>query len=214
MPLEELEIDFPAVAVPDRIATFLKEADRRIDRFFDENRGRRLPRYVPSDPVRTYSALSYISEHDLALGKNFCEWGSGFGVSACVASLSGYRSYGIEIERELAELSQKLASDLHIAVEIINTSYLPEGFESYLAHGGHRLMAPANLARRQRSLNYSLAYEDMDIEIEEVDVFYVYPWPEEQELMLELFEAVAAEDALLLAYYAQGDLNLYRKRLD
>ncbi|MDQ8203192.1 hypothetical protein [Pelagicoccus sp. SDUM812003] len=198
----------------DRIHRFLEEADRWIDRFFEQKRNRRLPRYIPSDPLLVYSALNYIEAHQLALGKTFCEWGSGFGVSTGLASLLGYQAYGIEIQEELHERAVELAKSERIDAQFLNNSYLPEGFEFYEGHGTNRLIAPSDLKRRQRSLAYSLQYEEMDIEIEEIDIFYVYPWPEEQELMLELFDAVAAEDALLLAYFGPGDISLFRKYLD
>ncbi len=213
MPFEQIESDFPVVQPPGYIADFLAAASLKIDQFFDAKRDRRLPRYVPSDPETVYSALEYVRQKDLALGNVFCEWGCGFGVCASMATLLGYESYGIEIEPELARHSRELVEEHRLNTQILNTSFLPEGFESYLAHGGYRLMTPPGFARSKNSLNHSLRYEDMELEIEEIDLFYCYPWPEEQELMLELFEAVAAEDALLLAFYGQGDINLYRKTL-
>ena len=47
--------------------------------------------------------------------------------------------------------------------------------------------------------------------MDEIDLFYVYPWPGEQELMHALFETVAAEGAILVAYYGDKDIAAYRK---
>ena len=51
----------------------------------------------------------------------------------------------------------------------------------------------------------------MECEVDEIDLFYVYPWPGEQELMHALFETVAAEGAILVAYYGDKDIAAYRK---
>ena len=57
-------------------------------------------------------------------------------------------------------------------------------------------------------------YEGMDCDIDEIDLFYVYPWPGEQELMHDLFDAVAAEGAILIAYYGDKDIAAFRKIVD
>ena len=51
----------------------------------------------------------------------------------------------------------------------------------------------------------------MDHSLAEVDLFFVYPWPGEQEMMLKLFDAVAGPDAVLIAYYGDREICLYRK---
>ena len=52
----------------------------------------------------------------------------------------------------------------------------------------------------------------MDIGLDEIDVFFVYPWPGEQEMMLKLFDSVASEDAILIAYYGDQEICIYRKQ--
>jgi hypothetical protein len=54
----------------------------------------------------------------------------------------------------------------------------------------------------------------MEVEIAAIDLFFVYPWPEEQELMQTLFDAVAVEGAILLAYYSDREICVYRKVRD
>ncbi|MBC8190653.1 MAG: hypothetical protein H8E75_09515 [Puniceicoccaceae bacterium] len=49
----------------------------------------------------------------------------------------------------------------------------------------------------------------MDITLDEVDVFFVYPWPGEQEMMLKLFQSVAGEGAILITYLGDQDICLY-----
>ena len=214
MALEEITVQLDDKALPPRVAALITDADRRLDDLFESNRNRRVPRFLPSDPVLLYRVLKSLTEQDLPLGHNFCEWGSGFGLGACLASLLGYRSYGLEIEEDLVVLARDLASDHAINVENLCTSYFPEGFGSYSAHGGAELMTPEPVSHWGESNILIPAYEGMDCEIDEIDVFYVYPWPGEQELMHSLFETVAAEGAILIAYYGEQDIAAYRKTVE
>ena len=56
-----------------------------------------------------------------------------------------------------------------------------------------------------------LRYNGMAIAIAEIGVFFAYPWPEEQELMQQLFDAVAREGAILVVYHTDTDIRVLRK---
>ena len=45
----------------------------------------------------------------------------------------------------------------------------------------------------------------------EVDLFFVYPWPGQEEFMMDLFDEVASEDAILLIYQADGETTVHRQ---
>lgn len=198
---------------PAQVTRLIEEADRRLDQLFETNRNRRVPRFLPSDPALLFRVLEFLTVNELPPGKVFCEWGSGFGVGACLASLLGYESWGLEIEEDLVELARELAGDLKIEVKNICTSYFPEGFGSYPAQGGAELMIPEPESRwAEESALVVPAYEGMDCEVDEIDLFYIYPWPGEQELMHDLFDTVAADGAILIAYYGDKDIAAYRKR--
>ena len=84
---------------------------------------------------------------------------------------------------------------------------LPEPFKSLVVHAdelGDQFWAHKLNKRYPR-------YDDMDIGLDEIDVFFVYPWPGEQEMMLKLFDSVASEDAILIAYYGDQEICLYRR---
>lgn len=214
MALELIELQLDDTALPPRVAALIAEADRRLDHLFATNRNRRVPRFLPSDPVLLYRVLDFLTRHDLPAGRNFCEWGSGFGLGACLASLGGYNSYGLEIEEDLVKLARELARDMDIEVETLCTSYFPEGYGSYPAQGGAELMKPEADSHWDEASASVPPYEGMDLEIDEIDLFYVYPWPGEQELMHDLFDAIAAEGAILIAYYGDKDISVYRKVID
>ena len=214
MPLEEIELNLRGVELPERASALIEEADRRLDHLFETNRNRRVPRFLPSDPILLHAALDYLTREGIPPGRVFCEWGSGFGVGACLASLLGYQAYGLEIEADLVALAKELASDMGIEVQNLCTSYFPEGYGSYPAQGGAELMVPEPASRWEGAEFAIPAYEGMDHDVDEIDLFYVYPWPGEQEMMHQLFDAVAAEDAVLIAYYGDKDISAYRKILD
>lgn len=205
--------DRAAGAPPEAVARFLADADRRIDTLFAGGSQRRLPRFIPADAGAVYAALDHITRKDLPVGRVFCEWGSGLGVATCIARMLGYEAYGIEIEDELTALARQLAADHRIDVSYLNISYLPEGFECYQGAGGTELVTPDMQARAggDRTAIAPCHYQGMPCGTDEIDVFYVYPWPGEQEMMLELFDHLAADGAILLSCLGDGEIAAYQK---
>ncbi len=201
MAVEELELELDQGA--------LAEADRRIDELFDTERNKRIPKFIPGDPALLYSALADITKRELPLGRVYCEWGSGFGIGTCLAAMLGYEAFGIEIEPSLVQISRQLATDTDNEIEIIESSYIPEGFESYDGVGGEGLVLPENFLGGATD-EEPPHYEGIPYPTDEIDVFFVYPWPGEQEFMQELFGALAGDGAILLAYHGDGEMCAYR----
>ena len=216
MAIEELELDLDlsAPVLPEDVSRLIQESERWWDQFFASRSQRRFPRFVPSDAALVFAALDYVTRHELVSGRLFCEWGSGFGTATCLAALLGYEAYGIEIEPELAQLSSNMARDLGIPVEILCTSYIPDGYESYSGVGGEELVKFETFSFLSSDADPAPQYDGMGIEIAAIDLFFVYPWPDEQELMQNLFDAVAGEDAILIAYHSAKEICIYRKVLD
>lgn len=202
------EIDFSRepVEMPEEIREFLAEADRRVDSFYEEGLGRRYPRFIPSDPNVVYSAIASLKNSGELQGNVFCEWGCGHGIAAGFAALLGMESYGIEIETELADRAERLMRDTNVSVQILEISYLPEGFEESDGHGGKDLVTPGELIPNGEEFTPP-EYDGLDPD--EVDLFFVYPWPGQEEMMLDLFTAVASDGAILLMYEGDGDISAY-----
>src|SRR5438105_15548674 len=78
--LVSLSLPVEQTALPRDVRVFLREAERRIERF---QREARVPAFVASDFRRAYATLRAVADADPAGGRLFCEWGSGFGVVAC-----------------------------------------------------------------------------------------------------------------------------------
>lgn len=211
MALKEIHLNLAAIKPPEEVTRLIRETDEVIDDFYDGIKNRRNPQYVPSDSKLVYAALASVTRQDLPIGRVFCELGSGFGVGTLLASLLGYEAYGIEIDPQLAERSRRLAAERNIAVTILNTSYLPDGYSSYPGVGGEELVPPDQACGGARFNHQASRYPGMDFDTDEIDVFFVYPWPKEQEMMQDLFKAIASDGAILIAYYGDGEICVYQK---
>lgn len=204
MGLDEIDLRLDS-KVPQKARDLLASAERSCDHFFDTGSNRKIPRFLPAEYELVYKALAELrSEHPL-LGDRFCEWGSGLGAATCLASSLGFDATGIEIQPELIQQARELAKEFRLSAQFLECSFLPEGFDFLQTQGGMELMTPAKASMTDH------CYEDEAWSLSEVDLFYVYPWPEEQEATLNLFENVASEGAYLLVYFGENELWAYRK---
>src|SRR5215831_4617978 len=124
MPLRDIDLSPSDDPIPADVARFIREADRRIEVFQD---GCRVPGFVPSDYSAGYRVLRAVAESGLTRGRRFCEWGSGFGVVACLAAMLDFDACGVEIEGELVDAARQLADDFGLPVEFIRGSFIPKG---------------------------------------------------------------------------------------
>ncbi len=199
--------DFPMDV---RAEALVNAAEAHFEAFYAARLNRRYPRYVASDPSQIYAALQWLLREDLVLGNRFLEWGSGFGVATGLAALLGFESCGVEVQQGLVDIARDLLEAQAIEVDFLCTSYIPEGFIAFDTADGEDLAAEDHFGKGSPG---EAVYEadGHEVNLAEIDLFYVYPWPGEQILMLNLFDAVASPDALLLAYYGDQDVCLYRK---
>lgn len=202
MPLTRVQIvTDPRVLSPEaeRLAV---DADARIDAFIHRRRDDPLPAFVPSDFRLSYAALVAIREQRLAPDTTFCEWGSGFGVTACMASQLGFDACGIEIERDLVDEARELAAAHDLTTEFVHGSFIPEGGDGLAAVSGEF---------ETLSVGYESAYEELGLDPSDFGVIYAYPWPGEEYIIERIFEAYAATGALLVTYRGIDDIHIHRK---
>lgn len=207
----EIELECPRQSLPPRVARFLAAADVRIADFMRtrEPSAGGAPGYrgfVPSDYVAIYHALKAISDNRLCCGERFCEWGSGFGVVAAMAAIEGFEACGIEIDRELCEAAEALAEDFDVDVDFVHGSFVPLGAEALIDQAFHDEEGSLSLETSADD-----AYEELGLEVADFDLLFVYPWPSDEQLTLNLFEKYAADGALLLTYDESHEARLYRR---
>jgi hypothetical protein len=199
MPLRDLTMTVTARELSAEAARFICEADRRIDRFQSECR---VPAFVPCDYEAAYGLLRTLADGPDIRGRRFCEWGSGFGVVVGLASLLDFDACGIEIEESLVEESRKLAEDFDLPVEFVHGSFVPRGAEE-------RVHAAGSYSWLTTEGDY--AYDDLDLEVSDLDLVFAYPWPDEEGVVCELFERYAGTGAILATYHGSGEFRLKRK---
>lgn len=198
MPLEELCLPRGGQGLPAKVRAFLREADRRIRRF--QSRWS-VPAFVPSDFVAAYAALRDLAAAEVAPGNLFCEWGSGFGVVACLAAMLGFESCGIEIEGDLVDAARQLAEDFDLPVEFTQGSFIPRA-------GATALLGDAEFAWLTTDDGGS---HGPTLSPDDFDVIFAHPWPDEESLIEGLFERHAAAGQVLVTYHADGSSCLRRK---
>lgn len=181
----------------------IDDANERVERFLHERRATEaIPSFVISDFMMVDRALSAVVEAGLAPGPMFCEWGAGFAVVAGLAALHGLESYAIEIHRDLVDQAERLMRDHDLEVTIAQGSLVPEGGDTIV----DAMAQQAWLATNERP-----AYDEMGLDLDDFDLVFAYPWPGEEELVEALFDAFAAEGALLLTYHGMNEIKLQRK---
>lgn len=199
MTLRDVELVIDDEQPPERVADFLAESDRRIDAFRNDNV---IPGFVPSDYSKAYSALRAAARTGVAPGRAFCEWGSGFGVVACLAEMVGFEAVGIEVESRLVDHAKQLATDFRLGTRFVRGSFIPEGGDSFADTEGEVSWLNPETGSGEAELG---------LEINDFDVIYAYPWPGEEHVIIRLFEHYAAVGALLMTYHGQNGVRVQRK---
>ncbi|PXA04530.1 hypothetical protein DDZ13_04965 [Coraliomargarita sinensis] len=210
MAYEEIDYEPSELPLTGKVRALVDAAEKRFEAFYAQKLNKRYPRYIASEPAQVYAALRWVSERGLTPGEKFIEWGSGFGIATGMAALLDYEATGIELREGLVDIARELMAGQSIDAEFICTSYIPEGYLEYDIAGGSDIVPDDSFGHQ---LEAGPVYQDVyhEIDIAEVDLFYVYPWPGEQEMMLKLFDAVAGVDAILIAYFGDREICIYRK---
>lgn len=201
MRLVEVDLTLAKDAVPENAARLLLDAQRRVDELEETTRAA-IPAFVPSEFELVYRALKSINLSSLSTGRRLVEWGSGIGAVTCLAVLAGYDAVGIEIEPALVAIANELAGAHHIDTQFALGSFVPYGAQPNLdwASGVSWL-----------SMGGADGYEQLELDPDDFDVFFAYPWPGEEQVIFDLFADCAAVGALLLTYHGQEGLRLHRK---
>lgn len=205
MTLTPIELDWALMPLPNKAAlAFIDDAQERIERFIHaRHNSDPIPSFVASDFSMVDRALAAVIESALAPGRAFCEWGSGFSVVAGLAAMQGLDAHAIEINRDLVAQAQHLIDDHQLEVLIAQGSLVPEGGDAIVDD----MAQQAWLLTGEHP-----AYDELGLDLDDFDLVFAYPWPGEESLIDALFDAFAAEGALLLTYHGMNEIKLQRKR--
>jgi hypothetical protein len=199
LPLTTVPLEAVTRRPPPDVARFLRAAVRRVQHIQFRHR---VPAFVSSDFALAYEALRHLEASTLVHGDRFCEWGSGLGVVCCLAAMTGFRAFGVEASGRLVRAARRLANDFDLPAEFARGNFIPKG-------AGDRLLAGREFAWLRRGGR--CGHEALGLAPDEFDLIYAYPWPDEEGLVEDLFEARARGGALLLTYHGERGLWLRRK---
>ena len=203
MPLVRLHLPDALPPAPPGVARFIVDAQSRIGSFIESHLTEPIHSFVPSDFPLVYGALCHVADEHLAPGPLFCEWGSGAGVVTCLAAMVGFDACGIEFEVDLVELSIRLARHYHLRAGFCHGNFVP--------HGGQKIAEEVG-EFEWLAVGGPDPYDQMELEIDDFDVVFAYPWPGEERVIERLFERFASDGALLITYNGIEGVRLFRRR--
>ena len=194
MGLNEFDFSPPKLDLPAHVDLYLQQMAPQVEHYRSKTtagfRG-----FVPSDYVAFYSALSHVVDQRLACGSAFCEWGSGVGVSTCLAGMLGFDAAGIEFDGRLFRAAEQLAEEFNAEARFAHGSFLPAGVEDLI---------DAAFAENDGEISMVIesddAYEQLGNELADFDVVFCYPWPNDEEVTARVFDRFASVGAILLTF--------------
>lgn len=205
MQLEQLPLATDEEPLPAEVATFLANAQSRIDRWFARPEHQAGFGFIPSDYEQVWRALAAIRrEHPDC--RRLLEWGSGFGVVAGLGAILGMDAHGIEIDGELIPAATELLTEHDLTATMVQGSFVP----MELAESGLDEMGLDDLETRT-VLDQPDAYDDLGRNLDDFELVFAYPWPTEEELYLELFRRGADYGAILLTWSNLEGPRAHRK---
>lgn len=141
--------------------------------------------FVPADYVLIYDVLCALRPNMQSRPPHFLEWGSGFGVATLLASAMGWQARGIEIQPPLVRESRRLNTAFDLSARFHEGSFFPSDAK---------------------------AVPELQTYCREAEVVYVYPWPDQEIEIFDLFDRVSSPGTWLIAYYGVEDVRVFRKQ--
>jgi hypothetical protein len=152
-------------------------------------------RFVPSDYLGAYEELKPLRSR----AETFVELGSGLGIVTILADLLGFEAYGIEIEPRLVERSIQIAERFGSAATFAEGSFVAPDYRDEVEHLSADFLTPTDGA---------YAFDELGLELSDFDLVFAYPWPGEEDWLLELIRRHARASTLLLTYNSDGGFQL------
>ena len=181
--MDKIDLAFKHFSMPANVNRLLQGCEEAGDDICSRSSGKGdIPQFVPAEGRISWDLLNSVVQQVYSDRQPvFCEWGSGVGLVTLLASSIGMPATGIEIEEELINLSRDFSTEYSIPATFINGSIFPKHNQIPL------------------------------FDYKKVDLFFVYPWPDQIVSMLNLFEQVAASGAVLICYHGGRNYRVIRR---
>lgn len=167
---------------------------------WSEFRRRQGPHFHPFVPA-DYAGAADVLRRLLPHASNFLELGSGVGVITVAADLLGFEAFGIELDPWLVEQAIQLADRHASGATFVAGSFVPEEFRDAVA-GHHTDQITTHEGEP--------AYLELGMELSDFDLVYMFPWPGEEDLHLEMLQRHGRPDTLVLLYGGTEGFQLFR----
>lgn len=178
-------------------ATFAElcaEAERQWAAF-KTRRGASFHPFVPADFAAARRALTTLKPR----ADTFLELGSGVGLITVVADLLGYRATGIELDPWLVESSWSLAERFTSDATFACGTFVPRHYDNPTLESSEFLTVTDGPD----------AYDELGVDLDDFDLIYAFPWPDEEELVLDMVRRCAAPQALFLRFHGTDGFVLH-----
>lgn len=169
-----------------RFGDLLREG-AEIWRDYCQDRAGEFHRVIPADHAAAIEALAA----ERARAHTFLELGSATGVITIIADLLGFEAYGIEIEPDLVEISEDLAARVGSGATFVEGSFVPPDYRDQVDLLMSDYMTPTEGAD---------AYAEIGLDIADFDLVYAYPWPGEEDWLIELVRRHGGPRTRLMIY--------------
>lgn len=205
MGLIDLSFRPTGLELPADVTTYLQQMSPRVERYRSKVPGG-FRGFVPSDYEAFYSALSCVVDQRLACGSTFVEWGSGLGVSTCLAEMLGFDAFGIEIDERLVEAAERFAGEFDLNARFAHGSFIPDGADDLID-----VAFAENQGEISMIVQSDDAYDQLQRGLDEFDVVFCFPWPTDEDVTAEIFERFASDGAILLTFDEGEGYRVRRK---
>lgn len=190
-----------ARSIPPAIRDHIDRDRGRIEAFQDRWDRPQIEQFVAADFLHVYQSLDWLLETQITIGQRFLEWGCGFAVVTALAESLGLSAIGMEAESVLIKHGRETLRWWQSDAELIEGNFLPSGCGALAADQG------------LPSLGHPVdsAYDHLGLDLDDFSIVYSYPWPGEDDFHEAVFDARAANGALLLMFCGPNDIRLYRR---
>lgn len=201
MPLRQLQLQPDDAPLPADVRNVLADGRERLVTHFAQPGLPPGHGAIPSDHELVVRCLVTLRAKEPGLVR-LLEWGSGLGIIAVAAAKLGFDAHGIEWDDSMVDEARQLSARHGVRVPFVAGSFVPPGSD--------RLLDRAELSTRT-VLQTDDAYDRLERDLDEFDVVFAFPWPEEEALYRQLFLRKGAEGAVLVVYGQLEGVRAFRK---